>query len=205
MPLKTIFCLCNGDKYGNEYVTRLQAMVKRTNPETSFVCFTDRYIDGVDCRALPCDHEGWWGKVGLFRPDLPIEYPALYLDLDVLVLSDLNAFVSDFDFMTIKQTKDVVSEGTIKAYNTSVMYFKNNNLTRPWLDFTEEVMQDLRGDQDWLAKRYPSLPTFDGDLIANLKDHKEAQPENAVIVLCNDIKNHEAVKDIPWVADIWKD
>jgi hypothetical protein len=90
-----VVCVKWGDKYSPEYVTTLKSMVDRylTIPHT-FECVTEAPVDGVTCMPLLCPYEGWWQKIGLFRPGF-LTGPTLYLDLDVVIVGSLD-WVADY-------------------------------------------------------------------------------------------------------------
>ena len=104
LPMRQVICIRWGEKYGPDYVNRLHAMVARHLPGPfRFVCFTDDpsgLREGVEPMPLPdlgCDlptgTRGIWGKSRLWSPRLgELSGPVLFLDLDVVVLSDLSGF-----------------------------------------------------------------------------------------------------------------
>lgn len=93
-----------GDRYGPEYVNRLASAVRRhTKTGVSIVCFTDdaKGIDpSVETHPIPEinlppeEMVTGWRKICLFRPDLPIEGLALFLDLDIVITGPLDDFFS---------------------------------------------------------------------------------------------------------------
>lgn len=90
-----VWCVCVGDKYSDDYVYRLKAMVERNLEQPfEFTCLTDRAIPGVDCYLTPVNWPGWWQKLYLFKAATPGE-KNLYLDLDVVVTGPLDDLVSD--------------------------------------------------------------------------------------------------------------
>ncbi len=117
MADKNVICVKWGDKFGPEYVNRLYKMVEKnlTIPHR-FVCFTDKpegIDEGVEIRPLPeLNDEGLpekaWKKLGLFTDKLAdLEGQALFLDLDIVVLRNIDEFfevpgefviIKDWDF-----------------------------------------------------------------------------------------------------------
>lgn len=90
-----VWCVCVGDKYNDDYVYRLRAMVDRNiNQPYSFTCLTDREIDGIDCYKTPVNWPGWWQKLYLFSAAIPGE-KNLYFDLDVVITGPVDELVSD--------------------------------------------------------------------------------------------------------------
>jgi len=84
-----------GRKYNAEHVARLQAAVARncTVPHR-FVALSD--VD-VPCERVTFAHDWptWWSKIELFRPGVADpDGLNVYIDLDVLIVGNLDAFVS---------------------------------------------------------------------------------------------------------------
>ena len=101
-----IVCMKWGTLYGPHYVNRLRAMVARhLDRRHRFVCFTDdaagldRGIETFDLPPIDVrggDDRQAWRKLGLFNSPLAdLTGPALFLDLDVVVVDALAPF---FDY-----------------------------------------------------------------------------------------------------------
>ena len=92
----TVWSVCVGEKYSDEYVYRLKGMVRRNlKQQFSFVCLSDRAIPDVNCYLTPVDWPGWWQKLYLFEAARGLKGQNLYLDLDVVVTGKLDALMSD--------------------------------------------------------------------------------------------------------------
>ena len=101
---KQIICIYWGTKYSADYVNRLYGMVARniTSP-FSFTCFTDSSdnfrpeitaapLPGLSF-DLPKTKKGIWPKCRLWSAALGgLKGPVLFLDLDLVVTSNLDAF-----------------------------------------------------------------------------------------------------------------
>ncbi len=217
--MKTVVCLKTGNLYGDEYVTKLQSMVAKNLPvEHRFVCFTDKAVEGVECLPPPCDLPGWWGKLGFFREDLPIQGAYLYLDLDVLILSSLIPLFhthswgtqESLDFCIIKQwKKKLPRKDTFVRYNSSCMYFSGPGV-RPkvWETFGPDIPSRhpndygrLRGDQDWIANCHWDEATFPEGWFASFEDMRPGRFKGVKVVLCNKKKNHQITED--WAVKAW--
>jgi len=92
-----------GDKFPADYVNRLYGMVKRNlSGEFRFVCFTENSegirneveIQGLPELDLPPDSpERGWRKLSVFKKDFGgLSGTTLFLDLDVVIVGNLDAF-----------------------------------------------------------------------------------------------------------------
>jgi len=90
----SVWCVLTGDKYQDEDVLILRAMVSRhLRQPFQFLCLSDRFIPGVDCLVPDEVWPGWWSKLLLFRYATTGLH--LYLDLDCVVVGDLDPLVAD--------------------------------------------------------------------------------------------------------------
>jgi hypothetical protein len=94
-----------GTRYGPEFVNNLRhAVARHLKRPHRFVCFTDD-VTGLEPEVVTFPipeielSPKWamspWRKLGLFREDLPVKGPCLFLDLDLLVLDSIDCF---FDY-----------------------------------------------------------------------------------------------------------
>jgi len=164
-----VACIKWGDKYGPQYVTKLQSMCGRHLPPHEFVCFTENPVDGVECPELPSSLPGWWAKIGLFQPGL-FSGDVLYLDLDVVITRDCWGLVDllnqdreklwaldDFSYslvnprrsMSPAQKRLLGGDGTI---NSSVMMWHADTCRKVWDDFRIEKMDEVHGDQNYITQ-----------------------------------------------------
>lgn len=84
--------LRSGGEYTENHVLRLRDQVLRHNPDVRFVVLADVSVAG--CEVIPLVENrwlGWWSKMELFRPDLPLG-DVLYMDLDTTVCGSLEEF-----------------------------------------------------------------------------------------------------------------
>ena len=156
----TVLCVRFGQRYGREYVERLRNMISRhmTIPY-EFVCLTDDQhpISGVrNIIQLNAGYtKGWWHKVHMFDPNLPIKGRILYFDLDIVIHNNIdklatyciNDFVGIHDF----NRKFYVNW---KYLNSSVMAWTHGSESRIWDEFRKNPKEAMRlqGDQDWIWK-----------------------------------------------------
>jgi hypothetical protein len=156
----TVLCVRFGNKYGRDYVERLRNMVARhlTMPY-DFVCLTDDQtpIPGVRNIVQPNAgyNKGWWHKVHMFDPDLPIRGRILYLDLDVIVHSSINKLFkkSPEKFLGIHDFNRKF-HATWHYMNSSVLAWTHGEHRIIFERFQKNPREAMRlhGDQDWIWK-----------------------------------------------------
>lgn len=124
---KNVICIKWGTKFGPEYVNNLYRMVeKNLSIPHRFVCFTDNaegLAEGIEVRDLPPFNEKAipdkaWRKLSLFNEQLAdLEGTALFLDLDIVIKSDLAPFFEQKgDFIIIKDwdfPKDIIGNSSV--------------------------------------------------------------------------------------------
>ena len=153
-----IVCLKHGTLYSADYVNRLYNMVKRNcTLDYEFVCLTDdpKGIDSnVKILPLPGGIAGWWCKPYMFSKDLPLNGTVLYMDLDVVISSNIDKLITwqPNQWCTIRDFTRVMRPKWQK-YNSSVVRFKTGDLDFVWTEYEKnkvEIQKRLHGDQDWL-------------------------------------------------------
>jgi len=156
----TVLCVRFGNKYGISYVEKLRNMVKRhlTMPY-EFVCLTDDPTPIKDVRLIVQKNSGyargWWHKVHMFDPNLPLTGRILYMDLDVVVCGNLDKLVTTYqhDFLGIRDFNRKYYKNW-KNLNSSVMSWVSGTQTHIWNQFcdSKQTAMRLHGDQDWIWK-----------------------------------------------------
>lgn len=107
-----------GDLYGPHYVNNLARGVrKHLNRPHRFICFTDDpsgLEEGVEAFPLPelglpeGHSDTRWRKLGLFRRDLfDLKGTALFLDLDLIIVDDLEPFFQSTEPFQIIRDSDL--------------------------------------------------------------------------------------------------
>lgn len=156
---KNIICMKWGTKFGASYVNRLYDMVERnTTVPHRFVCFTDAangLNPNIETRPLPfLDDNGLpekaWKKLGLFTDKLAdLEGEALFLDLDIIILRNIDEFLtSTGDFRIIKDwdfPNDIIG-------NSSVFKFKVNEHS--------DIIENFYKEGKDIRKRYKNEQAF---------------------------------------------
>lgn len=104
MTAPLVLCMKWGTLYGPRHVDRLaRGVARHLSRPHRFLCLTDDPA-GIEAECLPLPDLGGalgadtrWRKLALFRRDLPellgAEGPALFLDLDLVVVGSLDAFL----------------------------------------------------------------------------------------------------------------
>lgn len=156
----TVLCVRFGNRYGREYVERLRNMVSRncTIPY-EFTCLTDdnHPIEGVKNIYQPNAGyvKGWWHKVHMFDPNLPLKKRVLYFDLDVVIHNKINKLVEhdSKNFLGI-QDFNRKFHPSWNSLNSSVLCWNHGSEAHIWNDFCKDIKtaQRLHGDQDWIWK-----------------------------------------------------
>jgi hypothetical protein len=160
MKDKSIICLKWGTKYSSHYVNVLYNMCKRHSLEDfDFICLTEDPT-GLDSniivKALPIvELTGWWFKPFVFSRALGLKGTALFLDLDIVISSNIDKlwnFDSDAPFVIIR---DFVRHKypAHNKFNSSVFRYKVENFYWIWDHFLENkkiILSKYRGDQDFL-------------------------------------------------------
>lgn len=158
-------CVNVGTKYSPEYVEKLYNSAKRNcTVDYDFVIITDNpvHYQHLDAKIITIEHDywknpkqGWWYKMYLFNPDLPIDNQVLYLDLDVVVVSNIDKFFNyKQDQMCICQDFNRVTIPKYHVSNSSVMYFDRAQYADLWTTFInnhKELTSKYRGDQDYIT------------------------------------------------------
>jgi len=154
----TVLCVRFGNRYGMDYVERLRNMVARhmTIPY-EFVCLTDsnHTIQGVRNITQPNAgySKGWWHKVHMFDPTLPINGRIIYFDLDVVIHANIDklATVWNNDFLGIRDFNRHFYSSW-QYLNSSVMAWNHGEQSHIWRDFKKNPADAMRlpGDQDWI-------------------------------------------------------
>jgi len=231
-----VLCLKHGTKYSADYVNKLYNMVKRNcTLDYEFVCLTDDETNinpNVTILPLPRGIQGWWCKPYMFSDDLPLKGIILYMDLDVVVASNIDKlFTYEKDNWCIIRDFTRKMRPTWPKYNSSIIRFKSNQLSYLWKSFRKsqsKIQSKFHGDQDWLydsthqdnpAKTFPDdwIQSWKWE-IRQSKDLKYGMPRGE-----RKLKNVEHVTppkdccvcvfhgdpnpdncDDPWVVDNWK-
>lgn len=195
-----VICVKWGDKYGSEYVTRLQSMVACHLPVNhEFVCLTDRPVEGVKCLAFESNLPTWWSKLEMFKPGR-FSGENLYFDLDIVAKDDLSVFrrpkdgklwaLDDFSYSLRTPRRGLDEDmlrklGGIGTCNSSIMSWHDDAGRVAWETVTPEVMDRLHGDQNHITQAlWPhSLSLYPSGLACSYKYHVLRNEEFGSVVV----------------------
>ncbi len=156
-----VICVKWGTKFGPEYVNRLYKMVEKnlTIPHR-FVCLTnepegiDKEIEvrpffTLDDSGLP---EKAWKKLGLFTDKLAdIEGRALFLDLDVVILKNIDDFFKvEGEFVIIKDwdfKKDIIGNSSVFRFEVN----KHKDIIENFYKEGKDIRKRYRNEQAFLS------------------------------------------------------
>lgn len=156
----TILCVRFGTKYGIDYVEKLRNMVERNiTVPYEFVCLTDDPTPIKDVRLIVQRNsgykKGWWHKVHMFDPHLPLSGRILYFDLDVIIFKNIDKLVTYHNeaFLGIRDFNRKFYPAW-KNLNSSVLCWNHNSQKHIWEQFCTSPVNamKLHGDQDWIWK-----------------------------------------------------
>lgn len=198
-----------------EYVIRLKRMIDRVLPGMRFVCLTNREhelpatIETIHVNPVPGTF-GWWAKINLFDPELPVFGRVLYLDLDVLVIGGLDEVVdypSTFALAPDGAPAFKPSNGkrVVKRFNSSVMVWEHGTHPEIFQQWDQRVATRLWGDQDWIGELVPHASAMPAEWFPRLSVVREPPwPIKTKVVLCKKPKNAEAAVRLPWFREAWQ-
>ena len=230
-----VVCLKHGTKYSAEYVNKLYNMIRKNcTLDFEFWCLTENAKEinsNVKILELPNGLTGWWCKPYVFSKDLPLKGTILYIDLDVVISSNIDKLFtySPGHWCTVRDFTRAMRPKWHK-YNSSVVRFEAGQLDHVWTEFDKnkkEIQRKFFGDQDWLfeatqnkkAALYPDswILSWKWEVRrtkeftpGGTKGHKKfkhienVKPriECCICVFHGDPNPHNC--EDPWVVDNWK-
>jgi hypothetical protein len=193
-----VYCVFWGAKYPASYVYRLRNAIDHyLAAPHAFHCITSLELDGIHCVKPPCDYPGWWQKIGLFYPGLNIG-PALYLDLDTVIVGELDTLVATHTAGGIHMTRNW-SASAHGGWQSSVMLWRDDAGRAIWDNFDFDIDSPrLWGDQEFitelLGENVKEIPPGD---VVSYKYHCQGGtlPESAKIVCFHGKPDYHEVND----------
>ncbi len=171
--IQTIICLKWGDRYGPEYVNRLDSMVRRnTTRPLRFICITDDVTglsEGIETRPMPefdlpeiFRFKGF-RRMFLFKETLhDLTGMVLHLDVDLLVTGSID------DFFDYKPEADyIVAENWTQPGagigNMSVFRYRIGTQTKIWDRFIADplgMLEKYVNSQTFCSRTLGQLEIF---------------------------------------------
>ncbi len=161
MTTANVICMKWGTKYGPEYVNTLYSMVKRHMKRPfRFVCLTDNndgLAEGIESFPIPKldipdgPERGWDKLVTFSSPLYDLQGQALFLDLDVVIVDDIDCFFdheAEFPIINDWVKKDVTG-------NSSVYRFTVNQHADILDNFRQNhaaIRKQVRNEQEYLSQ-----------------------------------------------------
>ncbi|MFC5050156.1 glycosyl transferase [Rubritalea spongiae] len=155
--MNRVICIKWGEKYGADYVNRMQRMLERHTVEAfQLICFTDN-AEGIDAKVevhplpelrceIPKTVPGKFPKLALWGGELPIEDgPVLFIDLDTVLVGCIDEYFAIGDPMDV-----YLARNWTKPFSglgqTSVFRFPVGGHTY--------ILENLRKDTKELAEKF---------------------------------------------------
>lgn len=169
--------LRKSEEYTPEKVKIIKGMVERnlTIP-FNFICLSD--VEIPDCNTIPLIHhwKGWYAKLELFRPDLPIG-PKFYLDLDTVIVKNIDSLIKkalNYDFIVLRDFYRGIKNP--RAMGSGLMFWNIPNLSLIYKKYLIHPIELPGGDQSVLENYLIDSPivTYWQDItneIASFKVH----------------------------------
>jgi len=147
--------------YNSEYVKKLYNGVKRnlTIPFT-FYCFTNKPDEisdlNIDCKIVDISEynlPGWYSKLTIYNPEI-ITGPTLYLDLDCIILSNIDSFVTSYvsqklnSIRVFATDREPDNQEIFNLFNSSLVFVDTKDFSWLWEDIYNTHLFDFTGDQD---------------------------------------------------------
>jgi hypothetical protein len=170
-----------GERYGPEYVNRLQSMIQRnTKRDTRLTCFTD---DASNIRPevrcldlppinLPSDYQ-WkpWRKISLWqKPLADFSGDILFLDLDLIVTGDIDCFF-DHDpgkFYVIRnwpQYKERIGNTSVYRFTVGAHSYLYHNL----MNEPDRIFSTYPNSQTYISREIREINFWPDEWCKNFK------------------------------------
>lgn len=163
-----VVCVKWGTMYGADYVNNLfKAVSRHSTVPFKFHCFTEDssdVLDDVKIHPLPEGIEGWWNKLYLFSSDIDITGRIVFMDLDVLITSNIDdILLCDETFVAFRLWLE--TNKTADKISSAFMSWEAGKHTYLWDEFiaNKDAIIDNNvyknkfrtsiGDQGWIDFR----------------------------------------------------
>ena len=183
----TVACVQVGNYLGRgeEYVRKLRAGVQwHLSIPHDFVVIDQS------------DKPGWWAKIDLFQPGR-FDGRVLYLDLDTVIVGPLEPVVERTGIVHLKDWGWKKND-----YCSAVMVWDAGEHAEIYEHFTPAVMDQFRGDQDWLTHLGGWDALRKGLNVSYRYESRQAPPAGASTVSFHGTPKPHEVTD-GWVPKVW--
>lgn len=239
-----VFCVITGNKYSLDYVRRLRNMVNKnlTIPH-KFICLTDRAnyyagqedVEGIEFRPAFITMPDSWCKLSLFHywlNDYGYKGKALYFDLDVVIVDNIDKLVANDKIDKIevrkvennqgifkdvefeKATFSIIKDWTRPTYNSSMMIWEIGDYNYLHNRFRAYDIRKVdgrnRGDQDLITEllneKGINVHTFSPKEVKSYKCnnlHRGFVKPTKIVVFHGKPKPHEFKDKKCWVNKYW--
>lgn len=238
-----VLCMKWGVKYGPEYVNRLYGMVSRNLSSFGrFVCLTDDRSgirSEVLCYPIPAlplpsyERDGGWRKLAAFSPEAAsvLGDRVLYMDLDIVVVDELDPFLSSpDDFVIIRDwARPFASIG-----NSSVFTYRPSrsmDVFERYVRDHERITRRFRNEQEYLTSymrdfgalrywprgwcasfKHSCIPIWPTNLWRTPRRPRRAyivvfhgDPKQPAAIAGRDGWNRRAFLPCPWIGGFWRE
>lgn len=210
-----------GRDFSSDDVERLRATVdKHIDRPYEFFCLTNRMDEYLPAEKIPLKYDwpGWWAKMELYRPDLPIpQRRTLYMDLDSHAIRSLGPLLDfETDGLTMFRTREARGKrlnppiGSVYVYQAATMMFDfpDARMTEVYDKFLRapgEWIKRFRSDQDVIGAWQPQLPVFPAHWLIKLSSCTNmVRPPDDVIIVTGQPKDglFRNLDEIPWFENM---
>lgn len=237
-----IICMKWGDKFPASYVNRLYAMISRniTLP-FQLICFTeisDGIREEVIIKPLPeldLPHgspERGWRKLTILAENLyDLSGQALFLDLDILIINNIDSFFEyPGNFLIAhdkKRPKKIEGNSSVFRFNIG----EHNDILEFFEQNFNSIKNQFRHEQAYLSSKVhqkKALNYWPDEWVPSFKYHcvpkfpynfvnTPSIPKNAKIILFHGLPNppdaikgrsgkwYRYIKPTPWIEDYWQE
>jgi hypothetical protein len=189
--MKIITVLRTSDSYKREYVELLYEQCKKFISHFEFICISD---DNKVPGYVKMEHDWpkWWPKMEIFK----IRGPALYIDLDTVIVNNIDDILEEsqkYDFIAIRdfyKEKDRLE----RTLQSAILFWKDD-MSYLYEEFKKDSVRYMKectterwwGDQGFIEKHTKITPSYWQDIIpekiVSWKVHcKNGVPKNASII-----------------------
>lgn len=187
----------HGAQYDHRYVASLTRQAIRHAGVTETVCLTDQSDTPGTCRALRTDLVGWWAKLELFAPWNADLRPAIYFDLDTLIVAEVAPVPLD-RFLMIRDLDQRNWPGRMASGAMAIPA----DTDRIWNGWNRGLVERARyGDAQAVAPFCEgALQDIVGGIVSYKIDRCGDAPKGAIICFHGQPKPHNCGG---WAQDYW--